>query len=94
MHMLSRKDLNFVSQSFVTATGEVQTKEEATVYVKELNLLVTVKLLEDHWPETTTHQRWQTNKVQHGKVRTNRCFLKGFCTISPCDCWHPPECQF
>ena len=21
----------------------------------------------------TTHQRWQTNKVQHGELRTNRC---------------------
>ena len=57
MHMLSRKDLNSseletvrVSQSpttVVTANGEVQTKEEATVYVKELDLFVTVKLLED-----------------------------------------------
>ena len=31
----------------VAANGEVQTKGEATVYVKELNLFVTVKLLED-----------------------------------------------
>ena len=30
----------------VTANGEVQTKEEATVYVKELDLIVTVMLLE------------------------------------------------
>ena len=21
-------------------------------------------------------------------------FLKGTCTKSPCECWHPPECQF
>ena len=57
MHMLSRKDLNSaeldtvrVSQSpttVVTANGEVQTREEATVCVKELDLSVTVKLLED-----------------------------------------------
>ena len=57
MHMLSRRDLNSaeletvrVSKSpttVVAATGEVQTKEEATVYVKELDLFVTVKLLED-----------------------------------------------
>ena len=55
--MLSRKDLNSaeletvrVSESpttVVAANGEVQTREEATVYVKELDLLVTVKLLED-----------------------------------------------
>ena len=23
-----------------------------------------------------------------------RCFLKGTCTRSPCEHWHPPECQF
>ena len=78
----------------VTANGEVQTKEDATVYVKELNLFVTVRLLEDtpavlslgklcedhgifrpldQWSETTTHQRWQTNKMQHGELRTDRC---------------------
>ena len=27
----------------------------------------------DQWSETTTHQRWQTDKVQHGEPRTNRC---------------------
>ena len=57
MHMLSRKDLNSaelepvrVSKSpttVVAANGEVQTKEAATVYVKESDLFVTVKLLED-----------------------------------------------
>ena len=57
MHMLSRKDLNStdlesvrVSKSpttVVIANGEVQTKEEATMYVKEMELYVTVKLLED-----------------------------------------------
>ena len=52
MHMLSRKDLNSVRVSncpttVVTANGEVQTKEHATVYVKELDLLLTVMLLED-----------------------------------------------
>ena len=31
----------------VTANGQVQTNEEVTVYVKELDLFVTVKLLED-----------------------------------------------
>ena len=57
MHMLSRKDLNSAEldavkvckspTTVVTANGEVQTKEEATVYVKELDLFVTVMLLED-----------------------------------------------
>ena len=35
------------SDKVVTANGEVRTKEEATVYVKELDLYVTVMLLED-----------------------------------------------
>ena len=57
MHMVSRKDQNSaeletarVSKSpttVVTANGEVLTKEEARVYVKELDLFVTVMLLED-----------------------------------------------
>ena len=57
MRMVSRKDLNSaevetakVSKSptmLVTVNGEVLTKEEATVYVKQLDLFVTVMLLED-----------------------------------------------
>ena len=31
----------------MTANGEVQTREEATVYVKELDLFVTVTLIEE-----------------------------------------------
>ena len=31
-----------------------------------------------------------------GKFAGQQCidYLKGFCTKSPCDDWHPPECQF
>ena len=57
MHMVSRKDLNSAAletvrvsenpTTVVTANGEVPTKEEATVYVRELDLFVTVMLLED-----------------------------------------------
>ena len=60
MHMLSRKDLNSAEletvrvskspTSVVTANGEVLTREEVTVHVKELDLFVTVKLLEDTRP--------------------------------------------
>ena len=55
--MVSRKDLNSaeletvrISKSpttVVTANGEVLTNGEATVYVRELDLFVTVMLLED-----------------------------------------------
>ena len=57
MHMISKKDLsdaemdtltNSCSPTIViTANGEVQTHEEATVYVKELDIYLTVKVLEN-----------------------------------------------
>ena len=56
MHMVSKKDLNSAEletmrtsrspTTVMTANGEVQTREEATMYVKELNFFVTVMLLE------------------------------------------------
>ena len=55
MHMVSKKDLNSAEletmrisknpTTVMTANGEVRTREEATVYVKELDLFVTVMLL-------------------------------------------------
>ena len=57
MHMLSREDLNSAELETVrvsrnpttvfTANGAVQTKEEATAYVNDLDLFVTVQILED-----------------------------------------------
>ena len=57
MHMVSKKDLDSaelettrISRNptpVMTANREVQTREEATVHVKELNLFVTVMLLEE-----------------------------------------------
>ena len=54
LHMLSKNDLNSaeleterVSTTVVTLNGDVLTKEDATVYVKELDFFVTVMLLED-----------------------------------------------
>ena len=57
MHMISKKDLNDAEMDTVTkscspmivitANGEVQTHEEATVYVKELGFFLTVKVLEN-----------------------------------------------
>ena len=56
MHMLSRKDLNSAEletvkvsknpTTVVTANSEMQTEEKTTVYVKELDLFMTVMLLE------------------------------------------------
>ena len=55
--MVSKRDLNYVElettrisknrTTVMTANGEVQTREEGTVYVKELDLFVTVMLLEE-----------------------------------------------
>ena len=57
MHMISKKDLsnaemNTLTKSFsptivITANGEVQTHEEAIVYVKELGIFLTMKVLEN-----------------------------------------------
>ena len=57
MHMVSKKELKSAEletmrmsrnpTTVMTANGEVQTREEATVYVTELDLFVTVMLLEE-----------------------------------------------
>ena len=57
MHMIGRKDLNSAEMdtltkscspaTVITANGEVQTHEEATVYVKELDIFLTMTVLED-----------------------------------------------
>ena len=35
-------------------------------------------------------------KSNHGAILRQPCryYLKGTCTRSPCEYWHPPECQF
>ena len=55
--MISEKDLNDVEMdtltkscsptTVLTANGEVQTHEEATVYVKELEVFLTMKVIEN-----------------------------------------------
>ena len=57
MHVISKKDLNSAEMDtltkscsptiVITANGEVQTHEEATVYVKELDMFLTMKVLEN-----------------------------------------------
>ena len=57
MHMISKKDLSNAEMDtltksssptiVITANGEVQTHEEAIVYVKELDLFLTMKVLEN-----------------------------------------------
>ena len=57
MHIVSKKDLSDAEMDTLTkscsptivrtANGEVQTHEEATVYVKELDIFLTMKVFED-----------------------------------------------
>ena len=57
MHMIGIKDLNGAEMDtltkscsltiVITANGEVQTHEEAAVYVKELEIFLTMKVLEN-----------------------------------------------
>ena len=57
MHMISKKDLSDAEIDtlttscsptiVITANGEVQTHEEATVYVKELDIFLTMKVLDN-----------------------------------------------
>ena len=57
MHMISKKDLSKAEKDtltkscsptiVITANGEVQTQEEAIVYVKELDIFLTMKVLEN-----------------------------------------------
>ena len=72
MHMISKKVLNSAELETVTtsrspttvisANGEVQTHQEATVYVKELDIFLTMKVLED------TPAVWSLGKLcdEHG----------------------------
>ena len=56
MHMISKEDLNSAEMdtltkscsptTVITANGEMQTHEEATVHVKELDIFLTMKVLE------------------------------------------------
>ena len=57
MHMISKKDLNDAEMDtltkscsptiVITVNGEVQTHEEAIVYVKEMDIFLTMKVLEN-----------------------------------------------
>ena len=90
MHMVSKKDSNSAEletmttsrspMTVVAANGEVQTKEDATVFVKELDLFVTVmlleetpavlplgKLCEESWENLPLDQRSKTTSHQKGQ---------------------------
>ena len=97
MHMISKKDLSDAEMDtltkscsptiVITANGEGQTHEEATVYVNELDIFLPMKVLEDAPAVCDEHgysYEWingqkphlilkrYSNAVQYGKLRTNR----------------------
>ena len=96
MHMVSKKDLSNAEMDtltkscsptiVVTANGEVQTQEEATVYVKELDIFLTMKVLEstpavlslgkhcdeNGYSKSTSHSRRDSDNLQYGKLRSYR----------------------
>ena len=82
MRMLSKKDLTSGEletllrsgspKTVVSASGEVQTNEEAQVYVHDLHLFVTVQLLED------------TSAVLYrGKLKEHGCTYEWPCDLEP-----------
>ena len=90
MHMISKKDLNSAEletvttsrspMTVITANGEVQTHEEATVYVRELDIFLTMELLEDT-PAVLSLGKLATNMDTHksgSTVRNNISFKMVF----------------
>ena len=95
MHKISKKDLSDAEMDtltkscsptiVITANGEVQTNEEATMYFKELGIFLTMKVLVriDQWSKTTSHQ----NGIQIPSNGGGTSFLSWFqiCQIRPLD---------
>ena len=83
MHMLNKKDLNTaeletvrVSQSpttVVTASGKASPRYTGRSLTRKTLRRSRIFLRVDWWSETTIHQRWQTDKMQRGELRTDRC---------------------
>ena len=96
MHMIRKKDLNSAEMDtltkscsptiVITANGEVQTHEEATVYVKVLDIFLTMKVLEDtpavlslgklcdsyEWINGQKTHLIKNGTVQHGELHSDR----------------------
>ena len=107
MHMISKKDLSDAEMdtltkscsptTVITANGEVQTHEEATVYVKELDIFLTMKVLEDTpavlslgelCEEHDYTYEWANGQKPHLTKDGKRilCKTKTSCLLLPQDC--------
>ena len=86
MHMIRKKNLsdakmNTLTKScsptiVITANGEVQTHEEAIVYVKELCIFLTMKVVDNTPPVLSLRklcdERRGSDNLQYGKLRFYR----------------------
>ena len=90
MHMISKKDLNDAEMDtlrkscgptiVITANGEVQTHEEATVYVKEMEKFLTMKVLETRQQYSRLESfAMKTDILRNGSmVKNHISFKTGF----------------
>ena len=86
MHMISKKDLNDAEMDtltkscsptiVITANGEVQTHEEATLYVKELDIFLTMKVLESQQYCRSESFAMKTDILMNGSMVKNHISLK------------------
>ena len=88
MHMISKKDLSSAEMDtltkscsptiVITANGEVQTHEEAIVYVKKLDIFSTMKVLEDTPAVLIARKalRWRRIFLTNGSTVKNHISLK------------------
>ena len=97
MHMISKKDLNDAEMDtltkscsptiVITAIGEVQTHEEATVYVKELDIFLTMKVLEKHASSIVAWKAFamKTDILTNGSTVKNHISLKTGFVYNECN---------
>ena len=87
MNMISKKDLNYAEMDtltkscsptiVITAIGKVQTHEEETVYVKELDIFFTMKVLQNMSPVLSLWKIcMKTDILMNGSTVKNHISLK------------------
>ena len=86
MYMISKKDLSGAEMDtltkscsptiVITANGEVQTHEEATVYVKELDIFLTMKILENTPAVLSLGKLCDENRYSYEWIHGQKSHLK------------------
>ena len=85
IHMISKKDLNNTGMDtltksctptiVITANGEVQTHEETTVYVKESDIFLTMKVLENTSAVLSLGKLYDENGSSHVWINGQKSHL-------------------